>query len=444
MNYKKVIASILCVACAAGFAGCDNTEKDRKAISKVIDDCADAFRDDDAEAFLELTCWDENDKDYRQTEEYMNYSIDEDYRECYDLIFDTIEIDYDVDDIEVNGDKASVKVKYEIIDLSEVDFKVANLNLTFMDAVKDTKETSSIKAKIDFELEKGEWKIKKITNLDKLFAFVVMINPPEYVPTPAPDPTESQPTVPDPTETQPTETQPVTTEPTGTSETTAYSDSFEKTMRAFKTVLEQNRDAIQLTEVIFGINAVGFYDLDGNGLPELYFISDDGNEYSASLHVYEYNEYAGEAIEVVTSPEIITQGQASSYIIYATDKELIVTYTYGESYFLHVSTDMYALGEREGGIHKWDLCETFAREIISDYDPETDTETVTKVFYHNAKNYTEDEYMPTMKGFTERTVMTLGRHYVLSSNDPEYGLMSKPSNSMLGYGLAIDYVESGI
>ena len=49
-----------------------------------------------------------------------------------------------------------------------------------------------------------------------------------------------------------------------------------------------------------------------------------------------------------------------------------------------------------------------------------------------------------MKGFTERTVMTLGRHYVLSSNDPEYGLMSKPSNSMLGYGLAIDYVESGI
>ena len=439
MNYKKVITGILCVAFAAGFTGCDNTEKDREAISKVIDDCADAFRDDDAEAFLELTGWDEDDKDYRQIEEYINYSVDEDYRECYDLIFDTIEIDYDVDDIEVNGDKASVKVKYEIIDLSEVDFKVANLNLTFMDAVKDTKETSSIKAKIDFELEKGEWKIKKITNLDKLFAFVVMINPPEYVPTPAPDPTESQPTVPDPTDTQP-----VTTEPSETTPTTAFADSYDKAVKAFIEVLEQNRDAIWAVESTFGIEPVGLYDLDGNGLPEFFLISDDGNEYSATLHIYEYNEYAGEAIEVVTSPEIITQGQASSYIIYATDKELIVTYTYGESYFLQVITDMYALGEREGGIHKWDLCETFAREIISDYDPETDTETVTKVFYHNAKNYTEDEYMPTMKGFTERTVMTLGRHYVLSSNDPEYGLMSKPSNSMLGYGLAIDYVESGI
>ena len=437
MNYKKVIASILCVACAAGFAGCDNTEKDREAISKVIDDCADAFRDDDAEAFLELTCWDEDDKDYRQIEEYMNYSVDEDYRECYDLIFDTIEIDYDVDDIEVNGDKASVKVKYEIIDLSEVDFKVANLNLTFMDAVKDTKETSSIKAKIDFELEKGEWKIKKITNLDKLFAFVVMINPPEYVPTPAPDPTETQPTVPDPTDTQP-----VTTEPSETTPTTAFADSYDKAIKAFIEILEQNRDAILAVESTFGIEPVGLYDLDGNGLPEFFLISDDGNEYSATLHIYEYNEYAGEAIEIITSPEFITQGQASSFMLYLTDKELIVTYTYGESYYLHVSTDMYALGEREGGIHKWDLCETYAREIVTDYDPETDTETTTRLFYHNSGICTEEEYMPAMKDFTARTVISLHQKFVLSSNDPEYGLLSKPSNRRYNYTTMHEYLES--
>ena len=439
MNYKKVIASILCVAFAAGFAGCDNTEKDREAISKVIDDCADAFRDDDAEAFLELTCWDEDDKDYRQIEEYMNYSVDEDYRECYDLIFDTIEIDYDVDDIEVNGDKASVKVKYEIIDLSEVDFKVANLNLTFMDAVKDTKETSSIKAKIDFELEKGEWKIKKITNLDKLFAFVVMINPPEYVPTPVPDPTETQPTVPDPTETQP-----VTTEPSETTPTTAFADSYDKAIKAFIEILEQNRDAILAVESTFGIEPVGLYDLYGNGLPEFFLISDDGNEYSATLHIYEYNEYAGEAIEIITSPEFITQGQASSFMLYLTDKELIVTYTYGESYYLHVSTDMYALGEREGGIHKWDLCETYAREIVTDYDPETDTETTTRLFYHNSGICTEEEYMPAMKDFTARTVISLHQKFVLSSNDPEYGLLSKPSNRRYNYALMHDYLESFI
>jgi len=441
MKCKRVISAVVCLAvvagCAAGFTGCDNTEKDREAISKVIDDCADAFRDDDAEAFLELTCWDEDDKDYRQIEEYMNYSIDEDYRECYDLIFDTIEIDYDVDDIEVNSDKASVKVKYEIIDLSEVDFKVANLNLNFKDAVKDTKETSSIKAKIDFELEKGEWKIKKITNLDKLFAFVVMINPPEYVPTPVPDPTETQPTV-----TDPTGTQPVTTEPSETTPTTAFADSYDKAVKAFIEILEQNRDAIWAVESTFGIEPVGLYDLDGNGLPEFFLISDDGNEYSATLHIYEYNEYAGEAIEIITSPEFITQGQASSFMLYLTDKELIVTYTYGESYYLHVSTDMYALGEREGGIHRWDLCETYAREIVTDYDPETDTETTTRLFYHNSGICTEEEYMPAMKDFTARTVISLHQKFVLSSNDPEYGLLSKPSNRRYNYTTMHDYLES--
>ena len=438
MKYKKIIASILCIAFTAGFAGCDNTKKDREAISEIIDQCEDAFKDDDAEAFLELTNWDEDDDKYQVAEELMNFDYSDEYFiECYNLIFDTIEIDYDVDDIEVNGDKASVKVKYEIIDLSEVDFKVANLNLTFKDAVKDTKETSSIKAKIDFELEKGEWKIKKITNLDKLFAFVVMINPPEYVPTPVPDPTETQPTVPDPTDTQP-----VTTEPSETPRTTAFADSYDKAIKAFIEILEQNRDAILAVESTFGIEPVGLYDLDGNGLPEFFLISDDGNEYSATLHIYEYNEYAGEAIEIITSPEFITQGQASSFMLYLTDKELIVTYTYGESYYLHVSTDMYALGEREGGIHKWDLCETYAREIVTDYDPETDTETTTRLFYHNSGICTEEEYMPAMKDFTARTVISLHQKFVLSSNDPEYGLMSKPSNRRYNYTTMHDYLES--
>ena len=439
MNYKKVIASILCVAFAAGFTGCDNTEKDREAISKVIDDCADAFRDDDAEAFLELTCWDEDDKDYRQIEEYMNYSVDEDYRECYDLIFDTIEIDYDVDDIEVNGDKASVKVKYEIIDLSEVDFKVANLNLTFMDAVKDTKETSSIKAKIDFELEKGEWKIKKITNLDKLFAFVVMINPPEYVPTPPPDPTETQTTVPDPTETQP-----ANTEPSDSSTATDFPDSYVKAMASFRTVLEQNKDAIQLTESIFGINTVGFYDFDGNGIPEMYFFSNDSGDYAASLHIYEYGEYSGEAMEVVTFDEIITQGQAGNFVIFATDKELVITNTFGETYKLSVYTNVYTLENTSDGFYKWDLTGNYSRYILTDYDPETDTETTTYTYCESGLDVTEDHYMKAVKDLVARAVITLGRMYTFTSNDPEYKLISLPSNRTMGYGLAIEYVDSGI
>ena len=55
MKFKKIIASALCVSVLAGLAGCDTTKKDREALSKVIDECAEAFRNDDFEAFADLT-----------------------------------------------------------------------------------------------------------------------------------------------------------------------------------------------------------------------------------------------------------------------------------------------------------------------------------------------------------------------------------------------------
>lgn len=441
MKFKKVIASVLCVAITVGFAGCDNTKKDREAIGEILDKCEEAFKDDDYESFLELTDWDEDDKSYQQAEKIMHFGFDgDDYSwDCYSIIFDSIEIDYDLEDIQFKGDKASISVKYGVLDWNDVYFKVSTLNLTYKQAIEDIKGTISIKGKIDFKLEDGEWKISKITNLDELFSFKGLVKPLENIPTPVPDPTETQPTVSDPTE--PSETKPVNTEPGGTNGT-AFADSYGKAMASFKTILERNREAIQLTETVFGINAVGFCDLDGNGLPELYFIADDGNDYSASLHVFEYKEYAGEAVEIIMSPEIITQGQASNYIIYLTDKELIVTYTYGESYSFTVDTDMFALGDREDGCEKWDLCEAYSRDTFTDYDPATDTETVTKHFSHNGTKLTEDQYMTEMKDFTNRTVTSLSQKFVLSSNDPEYGLMSKPSCRTFGYGLAIEYVES--
>lgn len=441
MKFKKVIASVLCVAITAGFAGCDNKKKDREAIGEILDKCEESFQDDDYESFLELTDWDEDDKSYQQAEKIMHFGFDgDDYSwDCYSIIFDSIKIDYDLEDIQFKGDKASISVKYGVLDWNDVYFKVSTLNLTYKQAIEDIKDTISIKGKIDFKLEDGEWKISKITNLDELFSFNGLVKPLENIPTPAPDPTETQPTVSDPTE--PSETKPVNTEPGGTNGT-AFADSYGKAMASFKTILERNREAIQLTETVFGINAVGFCDLDGNGLPELYFIADDGNDYSASLHVFEYKEYAGEAVEIIMSPEIITQGQASNYIIYLTDKELIVTYTYGESYSFTVDTDMFALGDREDGCEKWDLCEAYSRETFTDYDPATDTETVTKHFSHNGTKLTEDQYMTEMKDFTNRTVTSLSQKFVLSSNDPEYGLMSKPSCRTFGYGLAIEYVES--
>ena len=95
MKSKKIIAGILCVALTAGFTGCDTTKKDREAISKIIDQCEDAFKEDDFEAFADLTDWDEDDKTYQVAEKLMNFDYPDDYyTECYDLIFSSIKIKY--------------------------------------------------------------------------------------------------------------------------------------------------------------------------------------------------------------------------------------------------------------------------------------------------------------------------------------------------------------
>ncbi len=439
MKYKKIIASILCVAFTAGFAGCDNTKKDREAISEIIDQCEDAFKDDDAEAFLELTNWDEDDDKYQVAEELMNFDYSDEYFiECYNLIFDTIEIDYDVDDIEVDGKKASVKVKYEVLDWSDINYQVSTMEITYMDAIKNTKKTSSIKGKIEFELEKGEWKISRITDLDSLFSFKEIINTTEYIPTPPPDPTATVPTVSEP---DPTDTEPSASQPSGT---TAFPDSYGKAMASFKTILEQNNDAIELTDSIFGINTVGFYDFDGNGIPEMYFFSNDSGDYSAALHIYEYGEYSGEAMEVVSFDEVVTQGQAGNFAVFATDKELVITNTYGETFTLTVNTNVFTLENTSDGFYKWDLTGNYSRNLYTDYDPETDVETTTYTYYKFGTEVTEDQYMKEVKDLVGRAVIQLGRMYTFTSNDPEYKLISLPSNSTMGYGMAIEYVESQI
>ncbi len=50
--------------------------------------------------------------------------------------------------------------------------------------------------------------------------------------------------------------------------------------------------------------------------------------------------------------------------------------------------------------------------------------------------------MPAMKDFTDRTVISLQQRFVLSSNDPEYGLLSKPSNRRYNYAMMYDYLGS--
>ena len=68
MQYKckRIIAAVLCIAMVAGFAGCDNSKKSKEQISAVMDSYIEALKDLDADAILELTNWEDDDKNFLQ------------------------------------------------------------------------------------------------------------------------------------------------------------------------------------------------------------------------------------------------------------------------------------------------------------------------------------------------------------------------------------------
>ena len=437
MSIKKVAASLLCIVFIAGCTGCGNNPGNGKkavsAIEETVEKCEEALRDIDFESFLELTDWDKDSKEAIQTG--LLFTIHPQHEDLTDFIKEvtsTIIVDYDQDDIVIKDGKASLKVIYEITDAEEA----YDRYLKYGDerqAVKETEDTVEIKGKISFVYDDGEWKITRITGLESVFFFNRM-----YIDH-TPDPTETGPveTGPSVTDTEPSDTSSSGTVPSGTD----LSDSLQKAAAAYITVLERNIVSIEKVADDYGIDPVGLYDIDGNGLPELYYFTDAGNGYSTVLHICEYREYMGEVYEAITVNDVLTQGQANNYIIYASDRELVVSYAYGESYFYHVETMIFDLKDSDVS-SKWDQVSRYAREIHSDYDVSTDKETVTYTYFLHDYEISEAAYNSGMEDIVSRTNIVLGRRYSFSSDDPEYGLLTKPVNSQMSFVTAVEYLNT--
>ena len=65
MKCKRVISAVVCLAVVAGCTACTGpSKKDIQAIEDTIEEYGDALRNTDAEALLETTNWDDDDKEY--------------------------------------------------------------------------------------------------------------------------------------------------------------------------------------------------------------------------------------------------------------------------------------------------------------------------------------------------------------------------------------------
>lgn len=426
MKCKKVIAGGLVLTFVMGISGCDS-KKAPSVIDDLLDGYCDALNDLDADAVRDLSDWSKKDSDYKNIGELLDVHYAEERggdkaAECVRYIASTIELNYDIDDLDIDGDKASIKAVYEFVDWESIYYVDGYESYDdVLRKLKSSKKTLTVKGKITFEKKKGEWKLCQLSKLNEVFTF-----------------TREIPYVLDPViiETDPT----VTTEPTEvTSGTSAVNVDMSDVIEAALYHLQQYESSIRAVQHTFGENACGVCDIDNDGIPELYYLSSDQvyeeQVFSADLYICKYLEYAGEYVRYIVVPGVIYQAaDGGSYAIFTTGDELLITHSGGEEALYHIETEVYDLN--------WNRIAGYKRNVYYDYDPESDTDSYTYEYFINGKEITQEEYNTQMKDYINRTTLVIDKNYTPVTSDIEYPLLTKPTLGMIGYDESVKYVKS--
>ena len=438
MKCKRVISAVVCLAVVAGCTACTGpSKKDIQTIEDTIEEYGDALRDADAEALLETTNWDDDDKEYLEVESLLQFDTQGDYAvKYYEGVADTITIDYDSDDIEIKDGKATIKVTYEIIDWEEVlDIIFMNNGGQIKDAFEEVEDTVKIKGKITLVKDGKEWKITKVTGLDEVFAFIDLkeIQDPDI-----------KPTEPLPTDVDVTPTPTSTPTPAPTAPAVSYAD----VIKAAIYVLYEDQELIEDVEYAFDMNSTNVYDLNQDGYPELIYLAADsymdGEAFDADLYLWTYIPSAGKYMCVLMQRDIIYMAaDGGSFIVFTTDKEIVITYSGGEESDYHTDTLVY----------DFDFCGVahYRRDERLEYEPITQTYLYTYDYHEydnetnvNDKEITENEYYSAVSGYINDAKYVVASNYTPQTNEIEYGLIAVPEFPMMYCYEAIEYLESSV
>ena len=438
MKCKRVISAVVCLAVVAGCTACTGpSKKDIQAIEDTIEEYGDALRDADAEALLETTNWDDDDKEYLEVESLLQFDTQGEYAVKYfEGVADTITIDYDSDDIEIKDGKATIKVTYEIIDWEEVlDIIFMNNGGQIKNAFEEVEDTVKIKGKITLVKDGKEWKITKVTGLDEVFSFIDLkeIQDPDI-----------KPTEPLPTDVDVTPTPTSTPTPAPTAPAVSYADVIKAAIQ----VLYEDQELIEDVEYAFDMNSTNVYDLNQDGYPELLYLAADsymdGEAFDADLYLWTYVPSAGKYMCVLMQRDIIYMAaDGGSFIVFTTDKEIVITYSGGEESDYHTDTLVY----------DFDFCGVshYRRDERLEYEPITQTYLYTYDYHEydnetnvNDKEITENEYYSAVSGYIDNAKYVVASNYTPQTNEIEYGLIAVPEFPMMYCYEAIEYLESSV
>ena len=419
---RKTVAAFLAASMMVGVAGCDafGVRKEMGNVDGVIKDYGKALSNLDEEKILKMTVWEETDKEYADFKDCFTFDANADYIwDVYATTAGTITLDCKGASIKVKGDKASVDVTYIIVDWKTLYNEQYSGADDLVKAITDSMNVITTEGSLEFEKDGNDWKISKITKLDELLEFGKK----------SPNLTNKEMPTKPADDTDPTD-EPAF--PTGTQ----FADSYQKAIAAYLKVLDDNMAAITAVQETFRIDPVGIYDIDGNGIPELYFLAckDSSQVMNSSLFIYSYNENAGEALKQIEVPDIIYMaGSGGLFQMYATSNRLIITHAGGEDSDFKYWSEIYNF--------QWDLIASYRRNYLYDYNAPEDQATTVK-YYEEEAEITEEQYNKVFKEDANNAVIVLARNYTPSPSDVEYPLVSKPSFAMLSYESAYTYIES--
>lgn len=396
----------------AGSCACNN-KKASSGIEEVVQEYEASLSSSDFDGILDMTSWNEDDKDYKNAQE--TFAFVDAGAKMYDYeayILSTIKINYKAEDIETDGKEASLKFEYELVDWQAVYRDPSDSVDEVLEKLKSSKDTISVSGRLEFELVDGEWKISKIRGLDKLLEYadgyphIVVVDDPVY-------------------------TDPVATD---------FDDYFSEAIQSYIYLLERDdiRSSIKNIEDNYSnMEACGLYDLDKDGVPELYFIAgDDTTIYTGSLYFYQYNEFAGEAVEFLEFPNVIYQASdGGSFLVYTIQDGFVVQTANGGELDWNVNTHVYGL----------DCCEQqsfkYREELVFDGDDFDDCH-MEYEYYCGNQSITEGEYSNSILTLISLANVVVINRYYISDNSTEAPLLALPSVGMQTYEDTLDTLYS--
>ncbi len=425
MQIKKITAAVLSAAMLLGFAGCNKAGGDAKSVEQIEDligSYGEALNEFSADDVLDLTNWKKKDSSYKEVAELLDideykYGLGSEIADIYEYISSTIVIDYESDNISVDGDKASVKVTYELVDWKEV-YKNAHPDLdSFFSDLKSSSKTISVKGKLSFELEDKEWKISKITNLDQVYEYIqgspridLHVTDPAF-------------TDPEPTETEPSETD--------------FADVYDRALGCYIDVLKEFEDGIRTAHDVFGYHNAGFADLDNDRIPELYFLATtDDMKISGDLYVFSYNEEEDAALQIMYFHNVVYMAaDGGGFMFYLTSDKLVLTQCGGEESLYHYDTKVYDLGWYND--IEWHLECEFRREEIYDYD----TDEYSEKYYKDGIEIEYPDYSSIINGLVGDAKKVLLSDIYSDTDAIEFQQKDYENVQLYSYDMIMNYLE---